>query len=153
MVKVLSKYNERFIEWLKSINAAWNPDERAWLVPDEYFDQITEKAKDFNVQGLRIVVESTLQKDLASQKAAQQATQIQQIPQMAQTIVQPVTQQQKTGSPPEGTIRMRVSEHGRFVLIDVRLLAFMDDVKELVEGKRKTVRFRVLPPKLKGYEQ
>jgi len=47
--------------------------------------------------------------------------------------------------PKEGTIRMTLSRDGRFVLINVSLLAFSEDVKQLLEGRRRSVRFRVLP--------
>jgi len=36
---------------------------------------------------------------------------------------------------------MRLSRDGRFVLISVNLIAFADD------GKRRTVRFKILPPR------
>lgn len=49
--------------------------------------------------------------------------------------------------PLEGAIRMRLSRDGRFVLISVNMLAFAEDVKALLDGKRKSVRFRVLPPR------
>lgn len=47
----------------------------------------------------------------------------------------------------DGTVRMRLSRDGRFVLISVNMLAFAEDVKALLDGKRKSVRFRVLPPR------
>ncbi|MEM2687863.1 MAG: hypothetical protein QW796_05905 [Thermoproteota archaeon] len=49
--------------------------------------------------------------------------------------------------PPEGAVRMRLSRDGRFVLISIDMLAFSEDVKALLEGKRKSVRFRLLPPR------
>jgi len=49
--------------------------------------------------------------------------------------------------PVEGVIKMRKSRDGRFVLISVDLIAFTDDVKEMLYGDRETVRFKVLPPK------
>ena len=48
--------------------------------------------------------------------------------------------------PKEGVIMLSLSKNGRFAIISLRLLAFTEDLKELLEGKRKTVRFRVLPP-------
>jgi hypothetical protein len=36
---------------------------------------------------------------------------------------------------------------GRFVLIYVDLLAFTEDVRQMLDGKRRSVRFRVLPPR------
>jgi len=45
----------------------------------------------------------------------------------------------------EGAIRMRMSRDGRFILISIDLLAFTNDVKEMLAGKRRSVRFRVLP--------
>jgi len=34
---------------------------------------------------------------------------------------------------------------GGFILISIDLLAFTNDVKEMLAGKRRSVRFRVLP--------
>jgi len=53
---------------------------------------------------------------------------------------------QAPAKPAEGAIRMRLSRDGRFVLINVNLIAFAEDVKAMLEGRRKTVRFRILPP-------
>lgn len=47
----------------------------------------------------------------------------------------------------EATITMRLSRDGRFILMPVTLIAFTSDVKQMLEGKRKSVRFRVLPPR------
>ena len=50
-------------------------------------------------------------------------------------------------APAEGVIRMRLSKDGRFVLISINLIAFAEDVKQMLEGRRYSVRFRVLPPR------
>ena len=42
---------------------------------------------------------------------------------------------------------MRLSWDGRFVLISVNLIAFADDVKRMLDGERRTVRFKILPPR------
>ena len=54
---------------------------------------------------------------------------------------------QAPAKPAEGAIRMRLSRDGRFVLINVNLIAFAEDVKRMLDGKRRTVRFRILPPR------
>lgn len=109
MAKVSSKYNPKFAEYLKSIGGKWDAESRAWNVPEERIKDIERKAKELNVQDLKV--------EVSKQK------------------------------PAEGYIRMRLSKDGRFVLISVNLLAFSEDVKALMEGKRKSVRFRVLPPR------
>lgn len=113
MVKVSSRYNPSFAEFLKSIGGKWNAEAKAWEVSEERIAEVEAKAKELNVEGLKI----------GSGKQAQQN-------QLA-----------------EGAIRMRLSRDGRFVLISVDMIAFAEDVKALIEGKRKTVRFRVLPPR------
>lgn len=52
-----------------------------------------------------------------------------------------------SSKPVEGVIKMRKSRDCRFVLISVDLIAFTDDVKEMLYGERETVRFKVLQPK------
>ena len=42
---------------------------------------------------------------------------------------------------------MRLSRDGRFVLISVNLIAFAEDVKKMLDGERRTVKFRMLPPR------
>lgn len=40
---------------------------------------------------------------------------------------------------------MRLSRDGRYALLSINLLAFKEDIKSLISGKKKIVRFRVLP--------
>ncbi len=115
MVKVSSKYNASFVEFLKSVGAKWNAEARVWEVLDDKRAEVEAKAKELGVSGLKIEAEK------------------------AQPKAQPL----------EGAIRMRLSRDGRFVLISINMLAFAEDVKALLEGKRKSVRFRVLPPRQK----
>ncbi|MEM1545186.1 MAG: hypothetical protein QXY40_01655 [Candidatus Methanomethylicia archaeon] len=46
-----------------------------------------------------------------------------------------------------GSIRMNLSKDGRFALIRMNLIANVNDIIELLEGTRKTVKFRILPPR------
>ena len=111
MAKLFSRYNARFIEWLKSVGGTWDPEARVWTIPDDRVAEAKAKAKEFNVEELRFEGEKA---------PAKQA---------------------------EATITMRLSRDGRFVLIPVTLMASTSDVKQMLEGKRKSVRFRVLPPR------
>ena len=111
MAKVHSRYNPEFIKYLKSIGGKWNPEARVWTVPDGKIHEAEAKAKELNVENLKI----------ESEKSA---------PKQA-----------------EDTIPMRLSRDGRFVLISATLMAFTEDVKAMFEGKRRAVKFRVLPPK------
>jgi len=45
----------------------------------------------------------------------------------------------------EGRIVMRLSKDKRFALLTINLLAFREDIESLLKGRRRTVRFRVLP--------
>ena len=49
---------------------------------------------------------------------------------------------------PSAKIRMRMTRDGRFVVMSLSLMAFTEDLRELLEGKRKTIKFKVLPPPL-----
>lgn len=53
----------------------------------------------------------------------------------------------ETIKPRVGSIRMNLSKDGRFALIRMNLIANVNDIIELLEGTRKTVRFRILPPR------
>jgi len=113
MVKVSSKYDPKFAEFLKSVGGKWDPDVKAWDVPEERLEEIRAKAKELNVS------------DLKTEGGEAEPTK---------------------GKPSVGEIRMRLSKDGRFVLVSVTLLAFAEDVKALMEGKRRSAKFRVLPP-------
>jgi len=120
LAKVSSKYDPEFVEFLKSIGGKWNPENRTWTVPENKIANIRSKAKELNVKNLKIQLESSQQ---------------------------PKTRQKASLQSAEGTIKMRLSKDGRFVLISVDLIAFASDVKQMLEGKRRTVRFRILPPR------
>jgi hypothetical protein len=115
MVKVSSRYDPKFAEYLKSVGGKWDPNARAWEVPEERVEEVEAKAKELKVQGFK--VEAAGQAEKAPAKEA------------------------------EGAIRMKLSKDGRFVLISVDLLAFTEDVRQMLDGKRRSVRFRVLPPR------
>ena len=87
---------------------------KVWVVPETSVSEVEAKAKELNVQKLKI--------DRKQAVAAQ------------------------TSKPVEGVIRMRKSKDGRFVLISVNLIAFSEDVKQMLDGERENVRFKVLPP-------
>jgi len=111
MAKISSRYNPEFVEYLKRIGGKWDPQAKVWTVkvwtvPEDRVAEVEAKARELNVQDLKVERE----------QAPQQA---------------------------EGTIRMRLSKDGRFVLISVNLIAFTSDVKQMLEGKRRTVRFRI----------
>ena len=88
-------------------------------MPESRLKEVEAKAKELNVQGLRVVAEAEKARRAEPAK----------------------------GPPAEGTIRMKLSKDGRFVLISVDLLAFAEDVRQMLDGKRRSVRFRVLPPR------
>ena len=109
MAKVSSKYDSRFVEYLKSVGGKWDPQSKTWMVPESRVAEVQAKARELGIRDFKVMHEATSQ-------------------------------------PAEGTIRMRLSRDGRFVLISVNLIAFVEDVKAMLDGRRKTVRFRILPP-------
>lgn len=115
MANISFKFNEAFIAYLKSIGARWDPPAKVWVVPETKVTEAEAKAKELNVQKLKID---------PKQSAATSAP-----------------------KPVEGVIKMRKSRDGRFVLISMNLIAFTGDVKQMLEGDRENVRFKVLPPK------
>jgi len=114
MAKISFKFDENFIAYLKSIGAKWDAQTKTWIVPEIKVSEVEAKAKELNVQKLKI--------DLKQAGVAQ------------------------APKPVEGVIRMRKSKDGRFVLISINLIAFTEDVKQMLDGERENVRFKVLPP-------
>ena len=110
MAKVSSKYDSRFVKYLKSVGGKWDPQSKTWMVPESRVAEVQAKARELGIRDFKVMHEVSSQ-------------------------------------PAEGTIRMRLSRDGRFVLINVNLIAFAEDVKRMLDGKRRTVRFRILPPR------
>ena len=140
MVKVSSRYNPKFAEYLKSIGGKWDPDSRSWDVPDAARQEVEGKARELNVQDLKIEAEGPIGEPVA--EAIMEAP-IREAPAARATSRAPAAKE----APAEGAIRMKLSKDGRFVLISINLLAFAEDVKQMLEGRRYSVRFRVLPPR------
>lgn len=132
-MKIFSSYNQEFVSFLKSIGGRWDPEMKCWSVPDEYREAIVEKARELNVQNLRVEEEP----ERLGRRILEEI-------QVEENAVR-----REGEAPREGTIRMRMSRDGRFVLISINLLAFTEDIKEMLDGKRRSVRFRVLPPRTK----
>jgi len=86
MAKVSSRYDSRFVEFMKSIGGEWDPQSRTWTVPEDRVAEVEAKARELGVRNFKIIREASSQQ--------------------------------------EGTIRMRLSRDGRFVLISVNLIAF-----------------------------
>jgi len=159
MVKVSFKYNREMVQWLKQsgTGSRWNPNERAWEVPDAVLDELKENAEELGVE-LNIV-------GVAPGKAAV-PTKIP--PGRQQTFEEGFGEGEEPSTPSkpytapyrvasqeapsgararEGEIRLRRSRDGRFVLISMNLIAFSEDVQQLLAGEKDSVRFRVLPPR------
>jgi hypothetical protein len=140
MVRVSCRYNQAFADFLKTVGGRWDPELRTWEVPDDRILEVEAKAKDLGVQNLRIELTSPAVK--APVKAPPAAP-----PEAPPEVKSEAPSEAPSESPArrgEGVIRMRLSRDGRFVLISMDLLAFAEDVKALMEGKRGSVRFRIL---------
>jgi len=150
-VKVSSSFNQGFVDYLKSIGGRWDPEARCWDVPDQYREQVMAKARELGVQNLRIEQETP--QPQTSQQPASLPRPLGEIVREAPIREAPVKEgaaarrRSGEGERREGAIRMRMSRDGRFILISIDLLAFTNDVKEMLAGKRRSVRFRVLPPR------
>jgi hypothetical protein len=68
MVKVSSRYDPKFAEYLRSVGGKWDPNARAWEVPDDRIEEVEAKAKELKVQGFR--VEAAGQAEKAPAKVA-----------------------------------------------------------------------------------
>jgi len=50
----------------------------------------------------------------------------------------------------EGSIIMSLSKDGKYALIRLNLIAFREDIEQLLKGRRNYVKFRILPYKKKS---
>jgi len=47
----------------------------------------------------------------------------------------------------EGSITMRLSKDGKYALLRINLIAFREDIEQMLKGRRSYVKFKVLPYK------
>ncbi|HPC27253.1 MAG TPA: hypothetical protein P5168_03695 [Candidatus Methanomethylicus sp.] len=166
MVKVAFRYNQELVQWIKSSGsgAKWNRDEKVWEFPDELLDGLMAKAAELNIEvktgagapqaradqqppPLRESYQSKQDDRLGyvewDEPQRQQRTRFQEDADRQQAP----TQDQRSGPLKEGEIRLRRSRDGRFVLMSMNLIAFTTDVEDLINGKKDSVKFRLLPPR------
>lgn len=131
MVLVSSRYNPELAEYIKSIGGRWNPDIKAWDVPEDSYDDVKYKAMELGVE-------------------------LETRPQKGEQMSKTVTSGKFSGSSGydsqknmQGTIRLRRSRDGRFVMVNINLIAFSEDVEKLLKGEANSVRFRVMRPRPK----
>ncbi|MBC7120786.1 MAG: hypothetical protein H5T33_04300 [Candidatus Methanosuratus sp.] len=160
MVKVSFRYNPELVQWIKSSGSgsAWNREEKAWEVPEEILDELGAKAKELGV-------EIKVQQGPAPTKPTVTSPEMQERRQEAKMgyieydsrfdaatsgsgagMKRDQAPMQRSAPIKEGEIRLRRSKDGRFVLININLIAFTSDVEDLVKGTKMSVKFRVLPP-------
>ena len=61
MAKVSSRYDSRFVEYLKSIGGRWDPQSKTWTVPESRVAEVLAKAKELYVQVFKIQVRLLLE--------------------------------------------------------------------------------------------
>jgi len=154
MVKVSFKYNPEMVQWLKQsgTGSRWNPNERAWEVPDAVLDELRAKAEELGVELNIVGAVAQAKIPPGRQQTFEEGYGEGEEP---STPSKPYTapyrgagQEAPSGAQVrEGEIRLRRSRDGRFVLISMNLIAFSEDVQQLLAGKKDSVRFRVLPPR------
>jgi len=154
MVKVSFKYNPEMVQWLKQsgTGSRWNPNERAWEVPDAVLDELRAKAEELGVELNIVGAVAQAKIPPGRQQTFEEGYGEGEEP---STPSKPYTapyrgagQEASSGAQVrEGEIRLRRSRDGRFVLISMNLIAFSEDVQQLLAGKKDSVRFRVLPPR------
>lgn len=130
MVLVSSKYNPELAEYIKSVGGRWNPEIKAWDVPEDSYEDVKHKAME-----LGVTLETRGQKGGQVSGVA---------PSGGQTSTQSRHNSQKNM---QGTIRLRRSRDGRFVMVSINLIAFSEDVEKLLKGEINSVRFRVMRPR------
>ncbi len=165
MVKVAFRYNQELVQWIKSsaLGAKWNRDEKVWEIPDELLDSLKAKAAELNIEVKTSAgaLQGKTDQQLPPLRESHQVKQEDRLgyvewdeprPQRANFQGDVGRQQapvpeQRTGPPKEGEIRLRRSRDGRFVLMNISLIAFTTDIEDLISGRKDSVKFRVLPPR------
>lgn len=161
MVKVSFRYKPELVQWIKSSGSGstWNREEKVWEVPPEILDELGAKAKELGVE-IKVQQDQAAPKSIATQpeaQARQQAGKMGYIEYESRfepgktgsgigMKAEPGTPTQRSSPIREGEIRLRRSKDGRFVLININLIAFASDVEDLIKGTKTSVKFRVLPP-------
>lgn len=153
MAKISFKYNPELVQWLKQTGTGsrWNPNERVWEVPDGILEELRVKADELGVD-LNVAGATPTSKPPGRQQIFEKGYVEGEEP---ETSSKPYSAPYRgaSGEAPsgarvgEGEIRLRRSRDGRFVLISMNLIAFSEDVKQLLAGEKDSVRFRVLPPR------
>ena len=167
MVKVAFRYKPELVAWIKATGAGcvWNKEEKVWEVPEDILDELKVKADEMNVElrigGAPLGPAATGPRVPAPAKEAYSRQQTEKLgyvewdyqqksrPQYASNEGNQGAAQQgaRTGQLREGEIRLRRSRDGRFMLININLIAFSSDVEDLISGSKDSVKFRVLPPR------
>lgn len=127
MVLVSSRYNPQLAEYIKSVGGRWNPELKVWDVPEDAYEDVKYKAME-----LGVTLETRLQKTeqaIATRKG----------------VSTPVGYDAQKSM--QGTIRLRRSRDGRFVMVNINLIAFAEDVEKLLKGETDSARFRVMRPR------
>lgn len=109
MIVKTSKYVKELVDYMRSIKAKWDRDEKTWTLDVDNPEAVRREVLRLDPNA-RVIIQEPL-------------------------------------APKEGQIRLRLSKDGRFAIININLLAFREDIQALLEGRRKSVRFRILPPK------
>jgi hypothetical protein len=154
MVKVSFRYTPELVQWIKQAGpgSRWNPNEKAWDVPDSILPALRAKAEELGVQ-VNVTGEGEIEDDTRMSGSTRGAVgetygrQAEKLGYMewekpAEKPVAPTTVQVK-----EGDIRLRRSKDGRFVIMNITLIANSQELQQLISGETTSVRFRILPPR------
>ncbi len=161
MVKVSFRYKPELVQWIKSSGSGstWNREEKVWEVPEEILEELGAKAKELGVE-IKVQQDQAAPKVMAPQTDAQSMQQVGKMGYIEYESrfdqgravsgigmrAEPGAPSQRSSPVKEGEIRLRRSRDGRFVLINIDLIAFASDVEDLIKGTKTSVKFRVLPP-------
>jgi len=138
-MKVSFKYNEELKNYVKSVGGKWDPDAKAWDIPDEAYDDVRYKAMDLGVDLSTYVGRK---REDASAPARSPAPTPSQVPENAQ--------RKRTGTPStgrQGTIFLGRSKDGRYMIMRINLVAFAEDVQAVLDGTKRGAKFRVMMPR------
>ncbi|MEM4143945.1 MAG: hypothetical protein QW445_07410 [Candidatus Bathyarchaeia archaeon] len=130
-VLVSTKYNEEFVAFMRELGGKWSAEVKSWRVPAECTEKVKAKAQEL---GIEVKITEETQGSSGQNGNGVNGNKANGV-------------NGEKGKAEKGAIWMRRSKDGRFVLVSINLIAFAEDIKALMEGKRKSVRFKVLAAK------
>lgn len=164
MTKIDFRYNKELVAFAREIGGRWNKEEKVWEIPDDKVSAIKTKAEALGVTlnfprtAARADVAGSGIEESEGEGAAAPYGGRQDYPRKNgyyNPAAKDARQRMQEGHnnnggenrPQQGSIWLRKSNDGRFLLMRIDLVAFAEDVQAVLDGSKKGARFRIMVPR------